>query len=138
MRPPGDSGSRPRIATGPVGGLEVGGPLRPLILGIPAARSRRGPRRRRRDTVRTDKAYHSAGNLAWLRERNITPRIARPGVESSERLGRYRWKLERPISWLFGYRCLTVRHERKGGHFLAFLGLASAMTCYGKLAKSTT
>lgn len=107
--------------------------LGPLVLGIPAVRSRRGPRRRR-----PDKAYHSAGNLAWLRERNITPRIARPGVESSERLGRHRWKIERSISWLFGYRRLTVRYERKGGHFLAFLGLAAAMTCYKKLAKITT
>ncbi|MFE7599883.1 IS5 family transposase, partial [Streptomyces sp. NPDC057494] len=112
--------------------------LRPLILGIPATRSRRGPRRRHPDKVRADKAYHSAGNLAWLRERNITPRIARPGVESPERLGRHRWKIERSISWLFGYRRLTVRYERKGNHFLAFLGLAAAIACYKKLAKITT
>lgn len=112
--------------------------LRPLILGIPAVRSRRGPRRRRPDKVRADKAYHSAGNLAWLRERHITPRIARPGVESSERLGGHRWKIERSISWLFGYRRLTVRYERKGSHFLAFLGLAAVMTCYKKLAKIAT
>lgn len=112
--------------------------LRPLILGIPAVRTRRGPRRRRPDKVRADKAYHSAGNLAWLRERHITPRIARPGVESSERLGRHRWKIERLISWLFGYRRLTVRYERKGSHFLAFLGIAAVMTCYKKLAKIAT
>ncbi|MFF1511207.1 transposase [Streptomyces sp. NPDC058326] len=112
-----------------------------LVLGAGAAspvRSRRGPRRRRPDKVRADKAYHSAGNLAWLRERNITPRIARPGVESSERLGRHRWKIERSISWLFGYRRLTIRYERKGSHFLAFLGLAAVMTCYKKLTKITT
>lgn len=77
-------------------------------------------------------------NLAWLRERNITPRIARPGVESSERLRRHRWKIERSISWLFGYRRMTVRYERKGGHFLAFLGLAAVMTCYKKLSKIAT
>ncbi|WP_369142114.1 IS5 family transposase [Streptomyces sp. R44] len=112
--------------------------LRPLILGIPATRSRRGPRRRHPNKVRADKAYHSAGNLAWLRERNITPRIARPGVESSERLGRHRWKIERSISWLFGCRRLTVRYERKGSHFLAFLVLAAAIACYKKLAKITT
>jgi transposase len=73
-----------------------------------------------------------------LRERNIVPRIARPGIESGERLGRHRWKIERSISWLFGYRRLTVRYERKGSHFLAFLGLAAALTCYKKLAKLTT
>lgn len=50
--------------------------LRPLVLGIPAVRSRRGPHRQRPDKVRADKAYHSAGNMVWLRERHITPRIA--------------------------------------------------------------
>lgn len=61
-----------------------------------------------------------------LRERGVTARIARPGTESSERLGRYWWKIERTISWPFGYRRLTVRYERKGSPFLAFLGLAAA------------
>ncbi|WP_435843878.1 IS5 family transposase [Streptomyces hirsutus] len=112
--------------------------LLPLVLGIPAIRSRRGPRRRRPGRLRADKAYHSAERLRWLRERGIIPRIARPGIESGERLGRHRWKIERSISWLFGYRRLTVRYERKGSHFLVFLGLAAALTCYKKLAKITT
>ncbi|AUH39148.1 hypothetical protein CXR04_01815 [Streptomyces sp. CMB-StM0423] len=113
--------------------------LLPLVVGIPAIRSRRGRRRRRPGRLRADdKAYHSTERLAWLRRRGIVPRIARPGVESSERLGRHRWKIERSLSWLFGYRRLTVRYERKGSHFLAFLGLAAALTCYKKLAKLTT
>lgn len=112
--------------------------LKPLIRGIPAIRSRRGPRRCRPLKLRADKAYFSTEHLAWLRGRGITPRMARPGVESSERLGRHRWKIERSIAWLFGYRRLTVRYERKGSHFLAFLGLAAALTCYKKLAKTTT
>lgn len=111
--------------------------LIPLVLGIPAIRSRRGPRRRRPGRLRGDKAYHSREHLAWLRARRIIPRIARPGIESSERLGRHRWKVERSISWLFGYRRLTVRYERNGDHFTAFLGLAAALTCYKKLAATT-
>ena len=67
--------------------------LRPLVRGIPATRSRRGPRRRRPGKLRADKAYFSAGHLAWLRERGLVPRIARPGIESGERLGRHRWKI---------------------------------------------
>jgi hypothetical protein len=111
---------------------------RPLVKGIPAIRSRRGPRRRKPGRLRADKAYHSAAHLAWLRERGIVPRIARPGIEFGERLGRHRWKIERSIAWLFGYRRLTVRYERKGDHFLAFLGLGAALTCYKKLAKLAT
>ncbi|MGW0947861.1 hypothetical protein ACWD4O_35645 [Streptomyces sp. NPDC002623] len=39
---------------------------------------------------------------------------------------------------LFGYRRLSVRYERKRSHFLAFLDLAAALTCYKKLAKLAT
>ncbi|WP_443068996.1 IS5 family transposase [Streptomyces sp. NBC_01278] len=112
--------------------------FKPLILGIPAVRSGRGPRRRRPVKLRADKAYFSAEHLIWLRERGLVARIARPGIESGERLGRHRWKIERSIAWLFGYRRLTIRYERKGSHFLAFLGLAAALTCYKKLAKLAT
>ncbi|AUA17242.1 Transposase DDE domain protein [Streptomyces malaysiensis subsp. malaysiensis] len=112
--------------------------FKPLIRAIPAVRPRRRPRRRRPVKIRADKAHFSAVHLAWLRGRDLVPRIARPGVESGERLGRHRWKIERSISRLFGYRRPTVRYERKGSHFLAFLGPAAALTCYKKLAKLTT
>ena len=36
------------------------------------------------------------------------------------------------------YRRLTIRYERESSHFLAFLGLAAALTCYKKLAKAST
>jgi hypothetical protein len=42
--------------------------------------------------------------------------------------------IERTISWLTGYRQLTIRYERKASHFLAFLTL----TCYKKLRKAAT
>ncbi|WSW29904.1 IS5 family transposase [Streptomyces sp. NBC_01003] len=112
--------------------------LKPLIRGIPAVRSRRGPHWRRPVKLRADKAYFSAEHLAWLRERGLVARTARPGIESGERLGRHHWKTERSIAWLFGYRRLTVRYERKGSHFLAFLGLAAALTGYKKLPKLAT
>ncbi|MER6958069.1 hypothetical protein [Streptomyces sp. NPDC000618] len=55
--------------------------------------------------------------MAWLRERGLVACIARPGIDSGERLGRHRRKIERSIAWLFGYRRLTVRYERKGSHY---------------------
>ncbi|MFJ9469061.1 hypothetical protein [Streptomyces caniferus] len=76
--------------------------------------------------------------MARLRERGLVARIARPGIESGERLGRHRWKIERSTAWLVGYRRLTVRHEVKGSRRLALLGLAAALTCYKKLAKRAT
>ncbi|MBD2899600.1 hypothetical protein amrb99_85840 [Actinomadura sp. RB99] len=88
--------------------------------------------------MRADKAYHSAEHRTWLRRRRIVPRIARPGIESGERLGQHRWVIERTLAWLLGYRRLTIRYERHGHLFNAFLVLAAAITCYKKLTKRPT
>ncbi|GAA4368028.1 hypothetical protein GCM10023088_16520 [Actinomadura verrucosospora] len=49
-----------------------------------------------------DKGHDHADLRRWLRRRGITPRIARRGIESSDRLGRYRWVVERTVlaEWL--------------------------------------
>ncbi len=69
----------------------------------------------------------------WLRLRNITPCIARKGIESSQRLGRHRWTVERTVAWLSGCRRLHRRYERKAAHFLAFVGIAATLICYHRL-----
>lgn len=112
--------------------------LKPLVLAIPAIRSRRGPRRRKPAKLHADKAYDSKALRAWVRGRGIGVRIARKGIESSDRLGRHRWVIERSIAWLFGFRRLTIRYERKASHFCAFLTLAAALVCFKKLTKTAT
>jgi transposase len=59
--------------------------------------------------------------------RGIVPRIARRGIDSSERLGRHRWKVERTLAWLAQFRRLAVRHERRADLHLAFTTLARAI-----------
>jgi IS5 family transposase len=107
--------------------------LQPMVCALPAIRSRRGPRRRRPAKLRADKGYDSNRHRTWLRERGITPRIARRGIDSSERLGRHRCKIERTIAWFTGYRRLTIRYERHAALFAAFLSLAAALVCWKKL-----
>ena len=63
--------------------------------------------------------------------------MARKGIDSSERLGRNRWVIERTISWLTGYRRLSPRYERHPRNHLAFLGLAIAICCYKRFLKLT-
>lgn len=109
--------------------------LEPLVRGIPPIRSRRGPRRRRPAKLHADKGYDYDHLRRWLRTRSITPRIARRGVESSARLGRHRWTVERTVSWLGGSRRIHRHYERKAEHFLAFAGIAAALICYRRLAK---
>ncbi len=112
--------------------------LRPLVKAIPAARSRRGPRRRKPAKLHTDKAYAVADLREWVRDRGIGVRIARKGIESCDRLGRHRWVIERTMSWMTGYHRLNIRYDRKASHFLAFLTLGAALTGFKKLAKSPT
>ncbi|GGW76921.1 hypothetical protein GCM10010320_68700 [Streptomyces caelestis] len=71
--------------------------LQPLVRGIPPIRSRRGPRRRRPAKLHADKGYDYDHLRKWLRERRIRHRIARKGIESSTRLGRHRWVVERTV-----------------------------------------
>lgn len=61
--------------------------LIPLMRGIPPIRSRYGPRRRRPAKLHADKGYDFDYLRGWLRRRQIVPRIARRGIESSDRLG---------------------------------------------------
>ncbi|MFA3842277.1 IS5 family transposase [Streptomyces aureus] len=107
--------------------------LEPLVRGIPPIRSRRGPRRRRPAKLHADKAYGNRHLRQWLRLRHITPRIARKGVETSQKLGRHRWTIERTMAWLAGCRLLHRRYERQAFHFLAFTSIACTLICYGRL-----
>lgn len=87
--------------------------------------------------LHADKAYDVPHLRRWLWGKHISVRIARKGIDSSERLGRRRWVIERTISWLTGYRRLSPRYERDPRNHLAFLGLAAAICCYKRLLKLT-
>jgi IS5 family transposase len=100
---------------------------------VPAVRTPSGRRRSRPDKVHADKAYASAANRAYLRRRGIRPRIARRGVESSTRLGRHRWRVERSLSWLSCFRRLQVRWDRDSGRWFAFVLVACAVVCFNRL-----
>ncbi|RPK53958.1 Transposase DDE domain protein [Streptomyces sp. ADI95-17] len=93
--------------------------LQPLVRGIPPIRSRRDPRRRRPERLHADKGYDYDHLRRWLGTRGIRHRIARKGIESSQRLGRHRWLVERTVSWMAGCRRLHRRYEHKAEHFLA-------------------
>jgi len=65
------------------------------------------------------------------RRRGIVPRIARRGIESSERLGRHRWVVERTLAWFVRFRRLTIRYERRLDILLGFHLLAAGLICFG-------
>jgi transposase len=109
--------------------------LEPLVRGIPPIRSRRGPAaggrpnstatRATTTTTRADGSVSAASPTASPRK----------GIESSQRLGRHRWVVERTVSWLAGCRRLHRRYEHKAEHFLAFVGIAATLICHRRLTK---
>jgi hypothetical protein len=57
---------------------------------VPGVRRGRGRPRKRPDKLHADKAYDHRRCRKECRARSVRPRIARRGVETSERLGRHR------------------------------------------------
>lgn len=104
--------------------------LETMVDAIPPLRGRRGRPRKRPAKLHADKAYDSRKARQALRRRRITPRIARRKIDSSQRLGRYRWVVERTLSWLNRFRRLKVRYERRADIHQAFLTLGCALICW--------
>ena len=78
--------------------------------------------------LHADEAYYYRRCRRACNRRAITLRIARRGVESSERPGRHRWVAERTLAW-FRRRRLAVRYERRADILEAFHLLAAASIC---------
>jgi transposase len=100
-----------------------------LIDAIPPIVCPSGQRRKRPAKLHADKAYDIPRCRRCLRRRRIRGRIARKGVESSQRLGRHRWVIERTLAWLNQFRRLTIRYERRQEIHEAFLTLGCALIC---------
>ena len=101
---------------------------------IKRPRGRPGRPRKRPNKLHADKAYEFPRCREALRRRGIKARIARRGIDSSERLGRHRWVVERTLAWLSKYRRLTIRYERRDDIHEAFLRLGCSLVCLNYLS----
>jgi transposase len=104
-----------------------------LLDAIPPIKTPAGRRRKRPGKLHADKAYDIPRCRRALRRRHIRCRIARKGVDSSQRLGRHRWVIERTLAWLNRMRRLTVRYERRADIHQAFLTLGCCLICFNAL-----
>ena len=105
-----------------------------LLDAIPSIKQANGRRRKRPVKLHADKAYDIPRCRQALSHRHIRIRIARKGIESSKRLGRHRWVVERTFAWLNRYRRLTIRYERRADIHQAFLTLGCALICWNHLS----
>jgi IS5 family transposase len=101
----------------------------------PGVRHGRGRPRKRPKKLHADKAYDHRRCRAECRARSIAPRIARRGVETSERLGRHRWVVKRTLAWLNRFRRLASSYERRADVHEAFLILGYALICLNQIRR---
>ena len=84
-----------------------------LVDSVPPVKGTGGRPRKRPEKLHADKGYDYPRCRSALHRRGIKARIVRRGIESSERLGRWRWLVERTFSWISCCRRLTIRYERR-------------------------
>jgi transposase len=110
--------------------------LAALLDSVAPVRQPRGRPRKRPSKLHGDKGYDNRASRTTLRRRGITARIARKGIEPSDRLGRHRYVIERALEWITRFRRLVRRYERTAAHFDAFAQLACAVICYRRCIRT--
>ncbi len=110
--------------------------MAPTVDAIPPLRNgRRGRPRQRPDKPHADKAYDARARRRECRARGIRPRIARRGIERSDRLGRHRWVVERSHAWFNRTRRLPVRYERRADIYEAFTLLQASLITLNQIKR---
>jgi transposase len=110
-------------------------PLAELLDAVVPVKGRPGKPRQRPGKLHADKAYDAKRCRRACRQRGIEPCIARRGVDSSERLGRHRWVVERTLAWFARMRRLSIRYERRLDIHHTFTSLACSLICFNALRR---
>jgi transposase len=107
--------------------------LLPLVDAAPPVAGKPGRPRRRFRAIQGDRAYHSDPHRRELRRRGSRPLLARRGAPHGSGLGKYRWPVERTLSWMHQNRRLRTRYEKRDDTHEAFMELAEAIICWSRL-----
>jgi transposase len=107
--------------------------LEAVVDAVPEVRGKPGRPRRRPKSLYGDRAYDSDPHRRRLRRRGIRPRIARRNTPHGSGLGKYRWVIERTLSWFHNFGRLRVRKDRSAAIHQGFLSLACSMICLSML-----
>jgi len=97
---------------------------------LPAVAGKRGAPKRKPKYLLADRGYDSDPHRRQLVARGIEPVIGRRNTQHGSGLGRFRWVVERAISWLHQFRRLRSRWEKLPQMHDAFLQLGSAIICF--------
>ncbi|MGW9196592.1 IS5 family transposase [Micromonospora chersina] len=130
-----DSGGIPLAAT-LTGGNRRRHPTTALVDTVPRIRGIRGRSRQRPERIYADRGYDFDIYRRQLRDRGITPVIARRGVAHGCGLSTRRWVVEQTIALLHWFRRLRIRWEIRDDIHEAFRTLVCAIICWRRLQRS--
>lgn len=106
----------------------------PLVDDVPPIKQPCGGPRKRPDELLGDRAYDAEAKIRQpLRKRGIRPLIAHRNTEHGSGLGKFRYVVEACFEWLFTWRRLRVRYEKRDDIHDAFLFLGCAMICWNRV-----
>ncbi|WP_370576494.1 IS5 family transposase [Paracoccus sp. MC1854] len=102
---------------------------------LPGVRHGHGRPRKRLGKLHADKTYDQHRCRSGCRKRRIMPRIARRGMDHSERLGRHHRVVERTLAWLNRFRRLIIRYEQRADIHEDFVLLGCALICLNQIRR---
>jgi transposase len=106
----------------------------PLVDAVPPIKQPRGAPRKRPDEVLADRAYDAEAKIRKpLRKRGIRPLVAHRNTEHGSGLGKFRYVVEACFDWLFNWRRLRMRYEKRPNIHDAFLFIGCAMICWNRV-----
>jgi transposase len=107
-----------------------------LVEALPVIRGKRGRPWQWPRWPYADRGYDYDHHRRALREKGVTPRIARKNTAHGSGLGVVRWVVECVFAWLHQFKRLRVRYERRADIQLGLLQLGCALICHRQLARS--
>jgi len=108
----------------------------PLIDAIPPIKRPGGGRRKRPNKAFADRAYDAEEKIRKpLRQRHTEPFIAKRNTDNGSGLGKHRCVVEGVFAWLFKFRRLRVRYEKRDDIHTAFLTIGCLLICWNRIAE---
>jgi len=100
-----------------------------LLVNKPAVGGKPGPQRELPERLQGDAGYDSEPLRVLLRWLGITPVLRQRNTEHGSGLGKFRWYVERTISWLHSFGRLRRRLDRLTEIQEAFLRFGCSLIC---------
>jgi transposase len=105
-----------------------------LVDAVPPVRGKVGRPLRRPEALLADRGYdYDATCRRPLRERGITPLIARRGTPHGSGLGACRWVVEQTLALFHQFRRLRTRFDKRDDVHEAFMDLGMCVICWRRL-----